>query len=335
VLTVTALGYYGFNNLGDDLLLASLAQALAQALPVNLQILTQNPGLTGQQYPQSQCFHRMRPWSLVKALAGSQWLILGGGGLFQDSSSLKNVVYYAGVIVLARLLGNRVLWWAQGIGPLKHPVSQGLTSLALRLSHTLTVRDDQSIGWVRQLAPHKAVNLVADPVWLLNPSPPDSTAEAIGISLRDWPSLTPLAIQQLALVVHQSFAPHHIFMLLPFQPQQDDKPLKQFKAALPADRRIVWCDTPQQAFGSLTGLVGMRFHAVVLAVLHHVPVFAVAYDPKVSQLCQQLQVPCCQVEALDGLVSTSPALALPDAMQAVQKNAAANVATLSQVLSSA
>ena len=331
---LTALGYYGFNNLGDDLLLASLNTALQQVGQTRWQILSQNPEQASQIYPQATCFHRMRPWSVIRALVRSQWLILGGGGLFQDTTSLKNVVYYAAMVLLARLLGNRVLWWAQGIGPLNHPLSRALTGLALRLSHTITVRDETSEQWVRQLAPGTRFSRVADPVWLLHPSAKvaSSTSTDVGISLRAWPSLTPEAIKILAHVVHQSFPPDHCLVLIPFQPQQDDAPLQQFQANLPANRQVRWAEDAHLAFSSLSSMVGMRFHAVVLALLNQVPVYALAYDPKVSHLCQSLNLPYSEIQHINTIKVIQPTMAANSSLEAIQAQAVENLTALKVIV---
>jgi polysaccharide pyruvyl transferase CsaB len=337
---ITLLGYYGFNNLGDDLLLqaaltALQTQAVEGANPV-VQVLSQNPTGTQQAYTGvAQVYHRMRPWALLTALRHSQWLVLGGGGLFQDATSLKNTVYYAGVVLLARLMGNRVLWWAQGIGPLTHPLSQWLTAMALRASHGVSVRDENSVRWVAKLCPGKSCLLVPDPVWLLTPNSQPSALPAsymggVGVSLREWPTLTPDGIQQLAHILHTQLPPGVPVVLLPFQPMQDEPPLSMLQTALPPERPVVWgnCHIAQvqQTMAGLHSVVAMRFHAMVLAVQAHKPVVAICYDPKVTQLAQQLELPCHPPSALAGLSQlvwqTAQSQALAAQQQACQQTAA-------------
>jgi polysaccharide pyruvyl transferase CsaB len=276
-LTLTLLGYYGFNNLGDDLLLAQLMQTLhelaeqGQLPEPDYRILSQHPQQTALQYPHAQVMHRFRPWGLVQALWGCQWLILGGGGLFQDKTSLSSVVYYTGVVMLARVLGAKVIWWGQGLGPLQHPLAKGLTAMALKLSHLCLLRDADSLALGQGLAPaHRSMVQVADPAWLFSPLlheaggheadvheadanvsgpvAPDAVADLIttgsrhgvrvgvGVSLRAWPDLTPVGITALAHGVEsymqRNATPDGAVVLLVFQPAQDQPILQQFAEAI-------------------------------------------------------------------------------------------------------
>jgi polysaccharide pyruvyl transferase CsaB len=340
--TVTVLGYYGFNNLGDDLLLATFLQCLEQlstdnAIPVTIQILSQQPGDTQKTYPQTMCFHRIRPMALVQALRRSQWLVLGGGGLFQDATSLKNVVYYAGMVLLARCLGNRVVWWAQGVGPLHHWLSRWLTGVALKASQTISVRDARSEQLVHQLAPGKPVHTVVDPVWLLQPistGQGDVAPGAIGVSLRAWPSLTDAGIDQLAEMIDKVFPLEQPVVLLPFQPAQDNVPLTRLQALNP-ERPVRWATGDMtRHIADLAGLVGMRFHAIVMAVLHQVPVMAIGYDPKVEQLCNTLGLPCLTPDQLPTMAHLHVALADPPALVRINQQARQNKHILQPCLSS-
>ena len=57
--------------------------------------------------------------------------ISGGGSLLQDVTSLRNIVYYTGLIRMAGVAKKPAMIYAQGIGPLKKPLSQKLTRIGL------------------------------------------------------------------------------------------------------------------------------------------------------------------------------------------------------------
>jgi polysaccharide pyruvyl transferase CsaB len=314
--SVTLLGYYGFNNLGDDLLLLAAITALQSLTPVpTVQVLSQQPSLTRQAYVGAdRVLHRMRPWAVWQALRASHWLILGGGGLFQDATSVNNCVYYAGMVLMARLLGNRVVWWGQGIGPLNHPLSVWLTRLALGLTSVVSVRDEASETWVRRHCPTKTVYRLPDPAWLLSLQSGPVRRWGVGVSLREWPTLTQAGVEQLAVCLHQSVPDEEPIVLLPFQPEQDAPVLTRLQQALPATRKVQWGNCTithvQATLASLSGLVAMRFHALLLGACQHTPLMAIAYDPKVAQLAYQLKLSAIQPHALGQL--TTLTLAHPD-----------------------
>ena len=108
-------GYYGFDNYGDELILETLVSTLKHNghTPV---VLSAEPGKTTEQLG-VEAVARMNPIALLNAVKSCDALLSGGGGLFQDSSSLKSPLYYGGLIQLARCLGKPVAIFGQGLGP--------------------------------------------------------------------------------------------------------------------------------------------------------------------------------------------------------------------------
>ena len=109
-------GYYGEHNIGDDALLQALLRALpAEAKPC---ITAADQQQVQQRFGVSTC-DRRRLRSTLSALADCDGLILGGGSLLQDSTSWLSLLYYAALILTARLQRKPVILWAQGLGPLR------------------------------------------------------------------------------------------------------------------------------------------------------------------------------------------------------------------------
>ncbi|RYD07047.1 hypothetical protein N752_00260 [Desulforamulus aquiferis] len=57
--------------------------------------------------------NRWKLREIYRALKDSDMLISGGGSLLQDVTGLKSLLYYLGVILLARMLGKPVFFYAQ------------------------------------------------------------------------------------------------------------------------------------------------------------------------------------------------------------------------------
>ena len=125
---VLLLGYYGFGNLGDELLCEASLRLLASCgVPKErVALLSAAPRESEERYG-VRTFNRWSLREIGRACAASRSLLLGGGGLFQDSTSARSCVYYYAAVRIARLLGLRV--WAEGqsVGPLRRGLSRALT----------------------------------------------------------------------------------------------------------------------------------------------------------------------------------------------------------------
>src|SRR6476660_6429650 len=121
---VAILGWYGSPNVGDAAALASILSQLATLpTPPRVVVLTTRPAVTAQRYakgPLPITVVPRAPWhpATRRALRGSHLLILGGGGLIQDRSSLYNLLPYAALVGLAHRRRIPVQWWGVGVEPL-------------------------------------------------------------------------------------------------------------------------------------------------------------------------------------------------------------------------
>ncbi|MFZ2812730.1 MAG: polysaccharide pyruvyl transferase CsaB, partial [Thermovirgaceae bacterium] len=97
-LDVVLCGYYGFGNLGDELMAESLLGLLKKnGVPgERIAILSAAQGVAADRGEASRV-DRWSPLEVMSALRSSRTLLLGGGGLFQDSTSTRSCAYYWGV----------------------------------------------------------------------------------------------------------------------------------------------------------------------------------------------------------------------------------------------
>jgi polysaccharide pyruvyl transferase CsaB len=120
-------GYYGKGNGGDEALLVSMLEMLPPT--VKPLVLSANPRATAKSYG-VKSYDRMNSRSVVRALKESQVLILGGGSLIQDATSLRNSIYYGGLMGLARQFGLKTIAIAQGIGPVDKSLTRWIAKRA-------------------------------------------------------------------------------------------------------------------------------------------------------------------------------------------------------------
>jgi polysaccharide pyruvyl transferase CsaB len=287
-------GYYGKGNAGDEALLASLLQMLPQG--VTPLVLSGNPTETRKRYKVQTC-DRNSAFRVLKAMRNSDFFIWGGGSLIQDVTSAASPLYYAGLMGLARQLGLKTIAWAQGIGPLKRELTRRVARQSFASCTAVSVRDR---GSAELLADWKIPFIIApDPVWALDSSPVqglwDLPAPRVAVTLRSHPALTPERLANLteALINFQK-ATQACILLVPFQASQDLSIAESIQSQLPGSNQIFQIEDPRELKGLFRGVemaIGMRYHSLIMAAAAECRCFALSYDPKVSQLMTDLDLP--------------------------------------------
>ncbi|MCE3236306.1 MAG: polysaccharide pyruvyl transferase CsaB [Vampirovibrio sp.] len=310
-------GYYGFDNLGDELILRVLIEQL-KAHQVKITVLSQNPRKTAETYG-VDAVKRTSFIDIVDALTQANLFISGGGGLFQDATGPMSTVYYGGLIHLARFFEVPVCFWAQGVGPLNKDFSRKMTASALKKCEVITVRDEKSAALVESLTGEEP-EITADPVWLLNVSKKKGTVKKgtkkdkqsepwrIGVSLRHWPELTDERLKALANCLIKLAEPSERpveFLLMPFQKEEDTHLLEKLSGLLKgcpnAIAVILQPDAVLDRIADCNVLLGMRFHSLILGLLFNVPVYGLVYDPKVASLLEMFDLQGCRIDAMESI----------------------------------
>jgi polysaccharide pyruvyl transferase CsaB len=296
---VVLCGYYGAGNGGDEALLASMLEIL----PPNVKplVLSANPQETTARYKVAAVDRKSL--GVFKALRSSQALILGGGSLIQDATSVQSAVYYGGLVGLAKQLGLQVIALGQGIGPLNQQLTKWVAERAFGSCNALSVRDKASAFILQDWS--ISCMMAPDPVWNLAavalPELANLPTPRIAITLREHPDLTADRLQIItqALIELQQ-ATNSWVMIMPFQPS-DLSIAQQVQAQIPEHSQIVALPDPRQLKGAFQGVhlaIGMRYHSLIMAAAEGCRCFALSYDPKIDQLMEDLEMPGWQVSAI-------------------------------------
>jgi polysaccharide pyruvyl transferase CsaB len=292
-LQAVLCGYYGEGNGGDEALLVSMLEML----PANVKplVLSANPKQTTASYGVKAV--NRKSLQVISALRSSQALILGGGSLIQDATSIRNSIYYGGMMGLAQQFGLKTIAIGQGIGPLNQQVTRWIAERAFGGCAALTVRDTASAFILQDwsiscmMAPDPVWNLAATPVPELDNLP----TPRIAITLRSHPHLTPERLRVLtAALIDLQKATNSFVLIVPFQPSTDLAMSQQLQTQLPGVSQVITMDDPKKLKGVFPGVqlaIGMRFHSLIMAAAEGCRCFALSYDPKVSQLMTDLEIP--------------------------------------------
>lgn len=286
-------GYYGKGNGGDEALLASVLQMLPSVTPV---VLSGNPAETTKRYGVQSC-DRTSPFQVLQAMRNSDVFIWGGGSLIQDVTSAASPLYYGGLMGLARQLGLKTIAWAQGIGPLKRELTRRVARQSFAGCMAVSVRDRGSAELLTNW--QIPFILAPDPVWALDSIPVqglwDLPAPRVAVTLRSHTTLNPKRLANLtrALVDFQK-ATQTCILLVPFQASQDLSIAETIQSQLTGPNQIFSLEDPRELKGLFRGVemaIGMRYHSLIMAASQECRCFALSYDPKVSQLMTELNLP--------------------------------------------
>lgn len=296
-MRVVISGYYGFGNLGDEAVLAAmLAMLRARISGAEFTVLSADPQHT-QALHGVHAAARLSPRAL-QALAGADLFLSGGGGLIQDVTSARSAAYYLAVLGAATLLSRRTMVFAQSIGPLRRRWIRALARTVLNRVDLLTVRDQDSRRLLQEVGVKRSVEVVADPVFALDPGSGGQVRALlgrrdqphIGLALRPWGAIDYLEpLIDAVRTVRDDIGAGVI--VLAFHPQRDLAVCTAAARAL--DARMISGIPPQEMMaliGLLDVLVSVRLHALICAIAMGVAPVGVSYDPKVEGLFRRIGV---------------------------------------------
>jgi polysaccharide pyruvyl transferase CsaB len=168
---IAILGWYGSANAGDEAVLQSVVESLRRAGHKDLLVLSTDPAVTAASCGVESVSRNPLNRLTLRAVLRSKALILGGGGLIQDSSSVYNLPLYAFYVALAQLRGVPVFGWGLGVGPLYTRLGRWLARFIFRSARYFSVRDKESARMLR-LAGVRAedIRVSADPAFLIAPA---------------------------------------------------------------------------------------------------------------------------------------------------------------------
>jgi len=283
-------GYYGFGNLGDELICRALVEMAADAgIERNrICVLSSDPCYTSSGLG-VEAVDRWKFFQVFKALRQSRSLLLGGGGLFQDSTSLRSCLYYWGVTLLGRLLGAIPWAFGQSVGPLRSKTARALTRHALKACRVRFVRDEASRDLLSSM--DLDCDILPDPVFYFAPLTParSGVCDVLALNVRpinDGQSTVKLLREAKAFGDANGYRTRAICMC-----EEDLLELRRLDERL--DEAIVVKDIKDVvcAFEDVRYAVGMRLHFCLLALLCKVSVVAVPYDPKVRSFALNWDIP--------------------------------------------
>ena len=295
---VALAGYYGFGNLGDELLAQASLETLERAgVPRDRVVVLSADPETSARALGVEAVSRWSLRPLVSALRSSETLLLGGGGLFQDGTSLRSCLWYWGLVRLARLCGAVPWALGQSIGPLRRARARWMTRDALRSCRVLHVRDEPSMEWAGRLGltAVRGLDLVLTLKAPASSGKAETRAEGtpgrLLINLRPSPDT-----DRYARLAARRAADFHGEVVGVALSDGDEALLRSLSAAGALDlsriERVAGMEDAVRLWPGAAAAIGMRLHFAVLSVLWRTPLAVLPYDPKVEAFAKSVGAPC-------------------------------------------
>ncbi|MCD6449680.1 MAG: polysaccharide pyruvyl transferase family protein, partial [Thermotogaceae bacterium] len=117
------VGYYGYGNFGDEILLKSVRRILKNIGFNSVGIFYPS---TDQFIAGAKVYRRFSIGDILSAIIRSNVVVFGGGGLYQDVTSFRSFLYYDLIAKISVFLKKPVIFLGTSFGPLKRSFSKFL-----------------------------------------------------------------------------------------------------------------------------------------------------------------------------------------------------------------
>ena len=321
-MKVAIAGYFGFGNLGDELILSSvIRQIRARYGRPAISVLSARPDATRRDHGVESC-HRWNPLAASRALASADVLVMPGG-LIQDKTSLASLVYYLALILFARLFGTTVVLYGLGVERVRSALGRRLVRAALNSREVrITVRDESSRQLLENFGVDAAqVHVTGDPVFCRTAETApreryqNRPPSVLFIPRFPCPPTALLAYRSLVDAVRRHSNTELRVMLF----QYDAESEAMLAAAETIGVDPAWIlpkvsvEKTVDTLSQVDAVVSARDHGLVLAALHERPFVGVGDPEKTGRLCDALDMPFVPWEkpgqaatAVDSLLRRSP-----------------------------
>jgi polysaccharide pyruvyl transferase CsaB len=294
---VLVCGYCGGINVGDEAIIATLANFLSEKFDYRVAILSGDPAASrhyiGEQFEYVQSFYPRKAGAhpsllaLVPAVKSCKAVFFAGGGLIQDVHSTSLLEHITLIAELAHSLGIPVFSLGIGAGPIRTEKGKALGKRFLFANSSIYLRDEYSASYLRALYEnfdYEYFKVQNDTITLLGQRERDSNNnKLIGICFRDWSGFE----REWLLSICEKLAADGcklIFMAY----ESVDMEIYCFlrdrlgEAIVISDESTL--ENSLNTIAKLDALLSMRLHANIFAMLYSVPFVALSYDEKLRSV---------------------------------------------------
>ncbi|MDD5456174.1 MAG: polysaccharide pyruvyl transferase CsaB [Candidatus Margulisbacteria bacterium] len=292
-MNIALVGYFGHDNLGDEAILQSVLQQLKKYhVPLRIIVFTQTPQETSRRY--KVIAFRRKSWpDLLAGITMTDVVVFAGGSLLQDKTSFKSLLYYLSIIFLARIFKKKIILYAQGIEDFRYPLSKWLVKTFLGYTHFISVRDEESYKYLKDvLKIKKPVHYTVDSALMLCPLQTDNRYLGyIGLNFIDIENFPYKNVSDTLVKFSREHNKKYVY--IPFH-EEDLKIAGTLQQLIPSQYFEVL--QPQENISMLIGImqqldmvIGTRLHSLILSAAAYTPFMGIHYHDKVESFAKEVK----------------------------------------------
>jgi polysaccharide pyruvyl transferase CsaB len=310
-INALVFGYIGFNNSGDDAIFDIFSKLFLKKYPESSITVLSNSSdkLANDKIKHVYGFNIFK---IMNAIKRNQIIIANGGSLLQDTTSSRSLYYYLSIIWYAKRHNKKVVMLANGLGPINKEFNKKLVKKIVDKVDLITFRDSES----HELAKHLGINnpkmeVAADMVFnykdmqkaevcseIFSKEGIPTDRKIIGVMVRPWGNSNKY-ITDIAKLCDKLIAEKEVNVL--FIPMQKTKRINDMLTSQEviknmSNKAYVLENTYNyeeisSIIRKMELIISMRLHSIIYALISGVPVYGLAYQPKVKSYLNEANLP--------------------------------------------
>lgn len=148
--SVCLMGYFGYQNLGDEETLSCAVQTLISRGIEDISVLCESPRSYHSLPYSVKKYDRGRIDEVCRAIRSCNAFILCGGNLMQNETSTRSLLYYGQAIEYAKRSGKRIYMISSGFGAIHGKTGKILLKRGLKASHFCGCRTNFDLKGAKQ-----------------------------------------------------------------------------------------------------------------------------------------------------------------------------------------
>lgn len=297
---ILIIGNYGAGNLGDDAIFAGIISDLHN-IGYKGEISLLHSGFPSSKDIYSDFatdvlvpsglrsrFKKNDTFDLIKK---ADLVILGGGGLFVDTESIKApLIWYTQAMACVKL-GIPYICYSQSVGPLHSFISRFLTRRVFNNAQAIHVRDNESLNLLRRLGVNKEITVSTDSAlsWSANQKKSEKK-DIFLLSLRKWEKKTDNSWKKIIYECEDYSKANGLTLKLIPMDLRDETELKMLRSTGLEVLSPKSVTDVVRIISESKILCSMRLHASILALGLGTPVLSISYSTKVKSFIETLGI---------------------------------------------
>ncbi|KAB3533553.1 polysaccharide pyruvyl transferase CsaB [Alkaliphilus serpentinus] len=298
---VFLFGYYGFRNAGDEAILKTIIKQIRRK-DIQVSALTYNAKETTEKY-NIVGISRNHYRQIIKAIKDSDAVICGGGSILQDVTSSRSLLYYLAIVLLAKKMGKKVMFYGNGFGPINSSLNRRLVKYIIEKVDVITVRDYNSKELLQSLGVKHNITVTADVTFgmdliseeeinsLLHQEGFEEGKKYVGISVRRWKGQESYKKIIAATADYLDKRGYNI-VFIPMQYPEDVEISTEIVNLMETKGKIITKSySPEEIAGIISRtelMIGMRLHSLIFATIVHVPMVGLEYEEKIHSFLKSI-----------------------------------------------